>query len=280
MLFDTHLHLIYRKKLQYPWLDGYAALNHDNTLEDYGKLARRLDISGCLHMEVDVAEDLIEREVDVISGLDVVHRHLIRGVISSCRPEQDSFAEHLERARATEAVRGFRRVLHVVPDDLSTTDIFRDNVKRLSGTGLTFDLCVLPHQLHLARDLVDHCPDVSFILDHCGVPDIASGELEPWRTSMREVAQRPNVHAKISGIIAYGDADTWTVDHLKPFFEETVEAFGPKRMVWGSDSPVCNLGGDLATWVATTHNLTLNWSAGEREALYHKNALDLWQITL
>lgn len=278
MLFDTHLHLIYKDKLAYPWLDDYPVLNHDNTLDTYGKLASRLGIFGCFHMEVDVAEDQIDREVKVISKLAGPHRQLVRGVISSCRPEHESFAAHLERAQDNSNVRGFRRVLHVVSDEVSTATVFRDNVKRLGATGLSFDLCVLPRQLHLARDLVDHCPDVPFVLDHCGVPNIASGALEPWRSGLREVAARPNVHAKISGIMAYGNADTWTVDDLRPFFEETVEAFGVKRLVWGSDSPVCNLSGDLATWVAATHALTHNWSIDERDALFHQNALDLWQL--
>lgn len=278
MLFDTHLHLIYKDKLSYPWLDDFAALNHDNGYDGYKKMAARLGIGGCFHMEVDVAEDQIEREVSVISDLALPSSSLLRGIISSCRPEQDDFAAHLERARARGIVRGFRRVLHVVPDEVSQTAVFRDNIKRLGGTGLTFDLCVLPRQLGLAAELVDHCPEVAFVLDHCGVPDVAGGALEPWRSGIRAIAERPNVHAKISGVIAYGDPERWTLEDIRPFVEETVAAFGPKRLVWGSDSPVCNLGGGLATWVAATHVLTQNWSADERDALYHANALDLWQL--
>lgn len=278
MLFDTHLHLIYRDRLSYPWLNDFEALNHDNGFDDYARLAARLGISHCFHMEVDVVEDQIEREVSVITELAGAQGGLLRGIISSCRPEHDGFAAHLDRARETELVRGFRRVLHVVPDEISMTQTFRDNIRRLSETGMTFDLCVLPRQLPLAVELVDHCPDVTFILDHCGVPDVASGTLEPWRSHMRRIAERPNVHAKISGVIAYGDPAAWTLDDLRPFVEETVAAFGTKRIVWGSDSPVCNLGGDLATWVAITHTLTNGWSADERNALYHQNALDLWKV--
>ncbi|NNE82220.1 MAG: amidohydrolase [Silicimonas sp.] len=278
MLFDTHLHLIFKDRISYPWLNEFEVLNQDNRFDDYATNAARLGIGGCFHMEVDVAEDQIEKEVSVISDLAGSQGNLLRGIISSCRPEREDFAAHLERARETDIVRGFRRVLHVVPDEVSTTATFRDNIKRLGGTGLTFDLCVLPRQLHLAGELVDHCPNVSFVLDHCGVPDVASGELEPWRSSMRALAERPNVHAKISGVIAYGDPASWTIDDIKPFVDETVDAFGTNRIVWGSDSPVCNLGGDLATWVAVTHALTGNWSSSERDALYHANALDLWQL--
>ena len=278
MLFDTHLHLIYKDRLSYPWLDDFDALNHDNRFDDYSRDAARLGISGCLHMEVDVAEDQIEQETAMVAELASQPDSLMQGAISSCRPERDDFAEFLERNADNPVVKGFRRVLHVVPDETSTTGVFRDNVKRLSATGLTFDLCVLPRQLGLAAALVDHCPDVTFILDHCGVPDVVSGEIEPWRTEVRALAERPNVHAKISGVVAYGEPESWTLEDIRPFVEETVAAFGTDRVVWGSDNPVCNLGGGLATWVAATRALTSSWSDGDRTALYSANAKSLWRL--
>jgi len=278
MLFDTHLHLIYKDRLTYPWLDDVEALNRDNRFEDYNRDAARLGITGCLHMEVDVAEDMIEAETEVMADLIAEPESLMRGVISSCRPESDSFADFLERNAANPNVKGFRRVLHVVPDDVSTTTIFRDNVRRLGDTGLTFDLCVAARQLDLAKDLVDHCPDVTFILDHCGVPDVAAGMLEPWRANMQELAERPNVNAKISGVVAYGNPDSWTLEDIRPFVDATVEAFGTDRIVWGSDNPVCNLGGGMAVWVSATHALTRGWSDDERDAFYHQNAFRLWRL--
>ncbi|MCV3269843.1 amidohydrolase family protein [Roseobacter sinensis] len=278
MLFDTHLHLIYKDRLSYPWLGDFDALNRDNPFEAYTRAAARLGISGCFHMEVDVAEAQIEEEIDVIAALSDQADGLLRGIISSCRPEHADFPAFLERVSEQTLLRGFRRVLHVVPDDVSTSALFRDNIKRLSGTGKTFDLCVLPRQLHLAIALVDHAPEVTFILDHCGVPDIATGALEPWRTDLRALAERPNVRAKISGIIAYGDPDRWTLNDLRPFVEETVDAFGHDRLVWGSDSPVCNLGGGLETWVAATHALTAGWSTEDRAAFYKTNAVGIWGL--
>ena len=277
MLFDTHLHLIYKDQLTYPWLDDFEPLNQDNRFEDYSIAARRLGITGCFHMEVDVSEDQIEKEVEVISGVSGGNG-LLKGIVSSCRPENDAFPTFLDRLRENQLVRGFRRVLHVVPDEVSTTETFRENVNRLGGTGLTYDICVLPRQLKLACELVDYCPNVRFVLDHCGVPDVGSGALEPWRSDMQAIAERPNVYAKISGVVAYGDPESWALDDVRPFVEETVNAFGTERIVWGSDSPVCNLGGGLATWVAATHALTSAWSADERSALYNGNARKLWNL--
>ena len=278
MLFDTHLHLIYKDRLSYPWLEGFEVLNRDSRFEAYTRDAARLGINGCLHMEVDVADHDIENESKVIDELIAQPGSLLRGIISSCRPESPDFPAFLERARSNPNIKGFRRVLHVVPDEVSTTVTFRENIKRLSGSDLTFDVCVLPHQLKLALELVSHCPEVTFILDHCGVPEVAKQTFEPWRSGIKALASHVNVVAKISGVVAYGNPDTWTLDDIKPYVEETVETFGTERIVWGSDSPVCNLGGGLSTWVAATHALTENWSSAEREALYRLNACRLWRL--
>ena len=276
MIFDTHLHIIDRGKLSYPWLGNVDALNKDSTYDNYSVVARRVGICGVLHMEVDVAEKDIEAETDMIAKLMSEKGSLIKGAISACRPESDNFPQFLEKQLEREEIKGFRRVLHVIPDAVSTTTVFRDNIKRLSGTGLTFDLCVLPAQLHLAMELLDHCPDVTFILDHCGVPDVKGQSFEPWATHIKNLAQRENVMAKISGVIAYGDPDTWSLNDIRPFVEQTIDAFGWSRVIWGSDSPVCTLGGQIETWVAATHALLADCSDDERAALLHKNATALW----
>ncbi|MEE2773783.1 MAG: amidohydrolase [Pseudomonadota bacterium] len=279
MLFDTHLHLIYPDKLSYPWLSSVEELNRPSTLEDYKKKASRLGIGASLHMEVDVAEHQIRDETALLRKLMSEPNSLIRGVISACRPESEEFPLFLDWAMENEdIVRGFRRVLHVVPDGLSQSKLFRENVKRLSDTRFTFDICALSRQLRLVIELVDFCPEVVFVLDHCGVPDIKSGELTNWSIQIRELAKRKNVTAKISGLIAYGNPETWSIEDIRPYFEETVAAFGHQRVIWGSDSPVCNLGGGLETWVSATHVLTNSWSRAHRDSLFWSNAAELWKL--
>ena len=276
MLYDTHLHLIYPNKLQYPWLENFEALNKPSTFDTYLTRAHRLGITACLHMEVDIAENQMKEETALVADLMTLPHSPMRGAISACRPENPNFPDFLDWAQAVSTIKGFRRVLHVEPDALSQTDIFRNNIKRLTGTSLTFDLCVLPNQLAVASQLVDHCPEVTFILDHCGVPDVKAGEIEPWASSLSAVAERPNVIAKISGLIAYGDAENWNLDDLRPFFDHTVSAFGHGRIIWGSDSPICNLGGGLETWVGATHALTNTWQATDKAAFLYGNATKIW----
>ena len=135
---------------------------------------------------------------------------LLRGAISACRPEDDGFPAFLERQLADPFVKGFRRVLHVVPDDFSEGATFRANIKRLAAAARPFDLCVRPDQIDKAIALADLAPSVQFVLDHCGVPAIKDRAEHPWRERIAEIARRPNVAVKISGVVAYAEPATWT----------------------------------------------------------------------
>ena len=278
MIIDTHLHVIDQSVLRYPWLSEVVALNRDFSYRDYEREARRVGIGMALHMEVDVDPAQIEQETEQVGMLAAQPDSLIVGAIASCRPEEPDFAAYLERQRQNPLVKGFRRVLHVVPDEVSEGTLFRENLKRLSGTGLTFDLVVQPHQIPKAIALADLAPDVQFILDHCGVPDIKGSSELPWREHVAEIARRPNVTAKISGVVAYADAENWTVEALRPYVEHVMEAFGWDRLVWGSDWPVCTLGGSLSTWVAATHALLEGASVEERTKLLSGNARRIWRL--
>lgn len=277
MIVDTHLHLIDRSALAYPWLAG-TALDRDHTYAEYALQAARGGIAPVLHMEVDVEPTQIEAETAYVRGLSQQPDNRIAGAIASCRPEEPGFAAYLERAKADPFVKGFRRVLHVVPDGTSQSETYRDNIRRLEGTGLTYDLVLRGDQLDKAIALADVAPGVQMVLDHFGSPDLTAGKDHPWWTTIAELAKRPNVAAKISGIIAYTDPDGWTVDSLRPFFEHVIKHFGWDRVVWGSDWPVCNLGGGLATWLAATHALLDGVSDDERVKLLSANAQRIWKL--
>lgn len=278
-LIDTHLHLIYRDSLAYAWLGSEPTLGgRDWTYELYAAEAHPLGVTDCLHMEVDVAEADIDRETEFVRNLARSPARHIRAAISNARPEGAGFAAQVERARADPFVRGFRRVLHVVPDDVSRTRIFRENVGRLAGTGLTFDICVRANQLAIAAELADACPDVVFVLDHCGGGSASRPDLfAAWKTSLVELARRPGVVAKVSGVIGTV-GDGWTLDDLRPVVETTIETFGWDRVVWGSDWPWSAQRASLGDWIEATHRLVENVSQTEREKLFFRNAARVYRI--
>lgn len=276
-ILDTHLHLVDRSRINYPWIAGAGTLDRDWSLDDYAPEAAAQGITRALHMEVDAAAADIGAETALIAGLPPRPDVTIAGIISACRPEQDGFAAEIERAQAHGRVVGFRRVLHVVPDELSQSDLFRQNIARLGPAGLPFDLCVLARQLPLAMALADAAPDTQFVLDHCGVPDIAGGAFDDWARDIAALAQRGNVAVKVSGLPAYA-GDGWSAEDLRPWVDHVAECFGFDRMVWGSDWFVCTLGGGLTKWVEASRHLFSRHSAAERLALFSGNAERIWKI--
>lgn len=273
-ILDTHLHLVYRDRLSYPWLAGVPALDRDWHFESYRAEAAPLGITGSLHMEVDVAESDIEIESRFVLGLGTG----LVGAISSARPESDGFPEELDRLAAIPGVCGIRRVLHTSDDSLSQQPRFAANLNRLAGRGLPFDLCILARQHRtVGLPLLEKCPDVQFVLDHCGVPDIAGKDHAAWSASLAELAAHPNLACKISGIIAYAGPD-WTLDDLRPYFETAIDLFGWDRVVWGSDFPVCTLTASLTKWVEATRTLLAGASVPEQERLLHRNASRIYRL--
>lgn len=270
---DTHLHLVHMDRFSYPWLADAGPLNRQWPAEAYFAQAEKLGIEAALHMEVDVAEADMEAETDFALG---VHPRVV-GAIAACRPESPDFPAYLERIAARSGVKGLRRILHTSPDELSQSPLFGQNLRSLATRHLPFDLCVLARQLPIGAALAAKCPGVQFVLDHCGVPDVANKALDPWRDNIRALSKLPNVAAKISGIVAYAGPD-WTVADLRPFVEHVIDCFGWDRVVWGSDYPVLTLTADLGRWVAASREIVAGASSDEQAKLFHRNAERIYRI--
>lgn len=273
---DTHLHLIHPERFRYDWAAEIPALQGNFRLEEYRAAAEGCGISESIFMEVDVPWEQAVAEAAFFCGLADDPSNRISGVVAACRPEMPDFQAHLEATSHPRLV-GYRRVLHTQPDDLCTGALFRENVALIGKAGLTFDLCVLPRQLANGAALIDSCPDTRFVLDHCGVPDIASGDLAHWREQLREISRRPNVACKLSGIIAYASGDI-TADTLRPVVRHAIDCFGWDRLVWGSDWPVCNLTRDLGTWTRLLDEILSEFADDELARLHHRNAREIYRL--
>ena len=274
---DCHQHLLYPERFSYDWTADFPALaGRAFRLDEYRVAARGLEIAGTVFMEVDVPFVEAAAEAAFFGDLADDAANGISGIVAACRPENGDITSWLH-STAHPRLCGYRRVLHTQPDDLSTTVGFRENIARIGQAGLTFDLCVLPRQHSIAAELVDCCPETRFILDHCGVPDIASGNLDSWRTSIKELSRRSNLACKISGIIAYA-AGVITAETLRPAVEHVIDCFGWNRVIWGSDWPVCNLTRDLATWTRLLDDVLEGCSEDELARLYHRNARLIYQL--
>lgn len=277
-ILDTHQHLLLTERFRYSWCDELPALAGRRCgLEEYRAAAQGLGITRTLFMESGVDEAFTAAETAHVLGLAGQPTSGIVGVLGTARPEQPDFPAHLE-AMLHPKLKGLRRILHVVPDSVAQTPCFAPHVALLARHNLTFDLCLLPRQLGLGAALARKVPDVQFILDHCGVPDIAGGDAAAWRAAVQEVARLPNVACKISGIVAYCDPARVTVEAVRPYVEHVVACFGWDRIVFGSDWPVCNLTSSLAAWVGIARALFAEESAERQAKFFAGNAERLYRV--
>jgi predicted TIM-barrel fold metal-dependent hydrolase len=264
-LVDTHLHLILRDRLGYGWTAGIPALAEGSfMLADYQALTAG-QVAAALFMETGVDDADYRTEARLVAGM--VGTGGLAGQIASCRPEDDDGFDAWLDECAGLSVRGFRRILHVMPDDLSQSVTFRANLRKIGARGLPFDVCVLARQLPVAEDLARACDGQVLVLDHCGVPDIAGGAFDSWAEGITALARLPHVHAKLSGIAAYCAPGTATEATLSPWVDHVLGVFGADRVVWGSDWPVVNLGPGLPGWLALTDALLAGCSTDERRAI-------------
>lgn len=274
---DTHQHLIYRDRFSYDWTAKHPALRDAGfTLPDYRALTAARGIAGTLFMEVDVPDAEYQDEARFVAGL--VGTNGLLGQVASCRPETtDGFDDWLAECQGLH-VRGLRRILHEAPDDLSRSDTFRRNLRKIGSAGLPFDLVFLARQHPVAIDLLRACPDQQFVLDHCGVPDVAGGDFATWSTTTRALAAFPNLSAKLSGITTYCAPGTATLSTIKPYVDHLIDCFGPARILWGSDWPVVNLRATLPDWLTLTRHLIADLSPTERAAIAHGTAKRIYRL--
>lgn len=185
------------------------------------------------------------------------------GQIASCGPEDDAgFDDWLDECGGLH-VHGFRRILHVMPAAASQTPTFRCNLAKIGARGRAFDVCMLARQLPIAFDLAKACPDQTFVLDHCGGPDIAGGGFTDWAAGISRLAVLLHVNVKLSGILACCALGTVNLTTLKPRVDHVLSAFATDSVVWGGNWPEVNLGGGFSIWIELTRDLLGGLSSAE-----------------
>ena len=275
---DTHQHLWDPQAFGYSWLQNVPPIARAFRMSDYLEATRGLGVVKSVHVEADVDEAYMLEETRFVLALAEQPDNPLSGVVACARPEKAGFESYLEKILGHRGLKGIRRILHTEPDDVGQGTTFIENVGRLGGFGLSFDICVLARQLPIAINLISHCPDVSFILDHCGVPQVKEKILDPWRAQMAEVAKYGNVVCKISGVVAYADRENWKAEDLRPYIEHVIACFGWDRVMFGSDWPVCTLAASYARWVEALRSIVSAASAEQQKKLFHDNAVRVYRL--
>jgi L-fuconolactonase len=259
---DAHVHLWDPDQLRYDWLAAVPPLAHKHLPEDF---------------VVDTAPAVPARWVFVECGGPPVEE--VRWVEALAAKEQRIAAivagARMNEGRATHAaidalsshslVRGVRHNFQDESDPkYCCSTAFIEGTRRLGKAGLTFDVCCRAPQLPAVRKLVQECPDTQFVLDHCGKPPIRTGQLDPWRQALCELAALPNIVCKLSGLVTEADMQAWRTSDLTPYVDHVLEVFGPQRLMYGGDWPVVRLASTYGRWRDAALSLISRLNAVER----------------
>ncbi len=273
-IIDTHQHLWDLKKFKLPWIKEGAPLAKSHVTSDYVQATAGLNVVKAVYMEVDVAVEQQPAEAEyVLAVCRRLDSPTVAAVISG-RPASDDFAKYLEPYRNLDLIKGVRQVLHgdSTPAGYCLEKNFIRGVRLLGDMGKSFDLCMRPGELLDAAKLIDECPGTRFILDHCGNGPVYDKDRSKWKEGMAEVARRKNVVGKVSGIIAQATPGKWKPEDLAPVINHTLEVFGPDRVLFAGDWPVCTLGATYKQWVEALKTIVAARPAVEQRKLFHDNA--------
>jgi predicted TIM-barrel fold metal-dependent hydrolase len=273
-IIDTHQHLWDLKEFKLPWVKEGSPLAKDHVTADYLRATAGLNVVKAVYMEVDVAVEQQPAEAEYILAIcRRLDTPTVAAVISG-RPASTGFARYLEPYRNLDLITGVRQVLHgdSTPAGFCLAKAFVRGVRLLGEMDKSFDLCMRPGELLDAAKLIDECPGTRFILDHCGNGPVFSKDRSAWQKGIAEVAKRKNVVCKVSGIIAQATPGKWKPDDLAPVINHTLEVFGPDRVMFAGDWPVCTLGATFAEWVAALQMIVASRPEAERRKLFHDNA--------
>jgi L-fuconolactonase len=175
---------------------------------------------------------------------------------------------------------GLRHVVQAEPDGFLDGSAFNRGIRVLRGTGLVYDILIFERQLEEATRFVDRHPEQTFVLDHIAKPKIAASELQPWRKRIVELARRPNVSCKVSGMVTEANPKNWTPEQLRPYLDAVVEAFGPLRLMAGSDWPVCLIGTSYRGWWDLLRNYFAEFSEDERISIFGGCAMNTYGLKM
>jgi predicted TIM-barrel fold metal-dependent hydrolase len=282
-IIDTHQHIWDLTKFKLPWIGGeWERLGKSYLLDDYWKAAEGLGIVKTIYMEVAVETAQQEAEADYVIALcKKPETRMVKAVVGG-QPASENFLAYVAKLKKSGVVRGIRAPVVEQRGNavVGPGKEFIAGVRLLGEQGMSFDMDVAADQLSHAGALVDACPGTRFILDHCGNPKLtwSKQEREPWRRAIADVAKRERVMCKVSGFIASAAGRQPVIEDVAAVIDHVCDSFGPDRVMFASDWPVCTLSVPLSGWVKLARQATSGRSVAERRKLFHDNAAKFYDV--
>lgn len=257
---DAHQHFWHYDPAEYGWIEpSMAAIRRDFLPVDLKRAASGAGVGAVVSVQARQTTAETAWLLDLAAG-----DPFVAGVVGWVPLASPTVEVELERFAAHPKLRGVRHVLQDEADEYMLQPAFARGLRAVRRLGLAYDILVFERQLPSAIALADRHPDQVLVLDHVAKPRIRDGLLEPWRERMRELARRPNVCCKLSGMVTEADHRAWSAAQLRPYVETVIEAFTPERLMLGSDWPVCLLACDYGRWIDTVRGFLGGLSPAEQ----------------
>lgn len=276
---DSHVHLWNPQQFRYAWLEGCSALNRAFVPGDFAVASAATNISKLIFVECgcEAAQNLAE--VDWVAGL-AENEPRLKGVVAHAPLEAgEAVRTDLKKLSSRPLVKGIRRNLQGEPDlAFCLRPQFVAGVQLLADFGFTFDLCIRHDQLRSVIELARRIPQVTFVLDHFGKPDVRGQKTGPWAADLKALSALRNVVCKISGLTTEADWDHWQPNELKFYFGRAFECFGFDRVLFGSDWPVATLATRYERWVETVEGFLSSAKEVDRIKLFQTNAERIYHV--
>jgi L-fuconolactonase len=275
MAIDAHHHFWKYTPEEYGWItDGMSVLRRDYLPAELRREAALAGIDGVISVQ---ARQTLE-ETDWLLKL-AEENDFICGVVGWVPLISNTVRDDLARYANRPKLKAVRHVLQDEPDDnYMLRDDFDRGIVLLKEAGLRYDILIFERHLPQVIKLVDRHPGTTFILDHVAKPRIRENQLSPWRENLRELGRRPNVYCKVSGMVTEANHANWTAQQLRPYFDAALEAFGSRRLMFGSDWPVCLLACGYRRWFQIVREFASKLTQDEQDRLFEQTAIEAYGL--
>lgn len=274
MRIDSHQHFWKYDPVKNAWIDeSMKAIRRDFSPEDLAPILKSANIDGCVAVQADQSE----AETDFLLGF-AENSEIVKGVVGWVDLMADNVEERLAVYSKNKWLKGIRHIVQSEPDDFMLRADFQHGISKLAQFGQVYDILVFPTQLPASIALAEKFPDQAFVLDHIAKPYIKDGKIDGWKEDIRQLAQFPNVHCKVSGMVTEADWANWKPEDFTPYLDVVFEAFGTDRIMFGSDWPVCLVAADYQQGLGIVEGYIAGLSADEKASVMGINAQKFYNL--
>lgn len=274
MRIDSHQHFWRFDRDRHSWLtDDMSQIRRDFLPNDLEPILAEHAIDGCVTVQVDQSEE----ENHFLLSLAQAHS-FIKGIVGWVDLRADNLPDRLDHFKEFQIIKGFRHIVQSEPKGFLLDREFIRGVRQLASRGFTYDLLIYHHQLEEAGDFVRQVGPVNIVVDHLAKPSIRQGEYSNWAEGIKALSEFENVHCKLSGMVTEASWNSWNYDQLLPYLEKTFECFTARRILYGSDWPVCLVAASYNEQHAIVSRFLKTLSGIERDHVFGDNAKTFYNL--